>query len=581
VIPAARERIAYDVAVPAAPDARRASRARSSAVSADVEQARKLNNLRRARIILAVMVLVHAGWAVAMTGLTVTPGGEAQWRDGLVRIHLVATGVSALLAALLHFGDGSRALAPIRDRAGELFALYALTTGTAMAINTLSHDFGVSAWIIAVMLTSVAIHLRITTAAVLYLAAITAVSIAALAASPVIGMRVRLLSNVTAAGGLAFIMSRLLYNAFVREQSARSAIEHLNQDLERRVADQVGEIVEHAERIEALNRQLAGQVQARSLELTAALARLAAQHGEDTLRAGSVLADRFEIRRLLGVGGMGVVYAAFDRLARADVAVKLVHGNVAGVASAYRFLQEASAAAGLSHPAIVRVLHVDVNAEGRLFQVQELVDGRTLDSWTALHQPLPLAVVARLGEVLADALACAHEAGVVHRDVKPQNVMVTVAAPGCRLLDFGLAKLRRSLVHSDLSEAGTVIGTPQFLSPEQIAEPDTVTGASDIYALGMVLYLCAAGRLPFEATAPIQWLHAHLHDAPAPLPALAGVEAPIMACLAKQPADRPSARALHAAFAGLATALAAEPLVTWAARDIDTATRRLTGASAA
>ncbi len=523
------------------------------------------------------MMLIHAGWGLVFAGLEVTPGAEEVWRDNLVALHIGSVGVTLLLGALLHLGRQTPALDAVRDRAGELFAGYGLTVGTLAAINTLTFNFGLTAWIMAMVIVTVAFQLPLVTGLVLQLGATVAIIFACLASSPELGTQVRNLSNVTLVTTICIVLARILDRAFTRELTARRTVENLNRELERRVAEQVGEIVANSERIDALNRQLASQVQARSLELSAALERLAAaQHGEDTLRAGTVIAKRFEIRRLLGVGGMGVVYAAFDRVARADVAIKLVHGNVAGVASAYRFLQEASAAAGLSHPAIVRVLHVDVTDEGRLYQVQELVMGRTLDSWTVRDEGLPPGVVARLGATLADALACAHAAGVVHRDVKPQNVMLTEREPGCRLLDFGLAKLRRSLVDSDLSEAGTVIGTPQFLSPEQIAAPATVEGASDIYALGVMLYQCLAGRLPFDATAPIQWLHAHVHDAPLPLPASVGeMAAPIMACLAKAPAERPTGQALARTFTAIATALDAEPLGAWAARDDQHETRRM------
>jgi serine/threonine-protein kinase len=186
--------------------------------------------------------------------------------------------------------------------------------------------------------------------------------------------------------------------------------------------------------------------------------------------------------------------------------------------------------------------------------------------------------VARLGSVLADALAAAHALDIVHRDVKPQNVMLTPRPPGCRLLDFGLAKLRRSLVSADLTEAGTVIGTPQFLSPEQIATPHQVGGPSDVYALGMVLYLCAAARFPFDAIAPLEWLHAHGHLAPTPLVAPGvpdALAALIMACLAKDPAARPTARTLGDGLAAIAATLGGQSLEHWAAHEDRGETRQL------
>jgi serine/threonine-protein kinase len=523
-----------------------------------VEAERVAINQRRARVIVPVMLVVHVGWALAFTQLATAPGGETAWRDDLIAIHATC----AVIVVLIRLFAGRRI--------GEAIAIYGLGFGAAAAVNTLQHGFALTAWVIAAVLVPVAVYVRWAAAAIAYIPSSIAVLIASIASSDQNSLRVRMISNVTTMGGVGFILSRVLYASFTRELAARRAVETLNRELERRVAAQVGEIVATSERIEALNRQLAGQVQARSAELAAALGRLAvAEHGEDTLRPGAVIDDRFEIAHLLGVGGMGVVYAAFDRIARGAVAVKIVHERIAGVDAAQRFLQEASAAASLSHPAIVRVLHVDVTGDGRLYQVQELVDGRTLDAWTDLDRTLPAPVVARLGAALADALAAAHAAGVVHRDVKPQNVMLTREPPGCRLLDFGLAKLRRSMTSSSLTEAGTVIGTPQFLAPEQISAPATVADPADVYALGVVLYLAAAGRFPFDAAAPLEWLHAHTHVAPRPLgDAVPGaLAAAIMRCLAKSPADRPTARELAAALTAAGDALGAEPLEAFTARE--------------
>ncbi len=549
------------------------------AAAPDVDDERTAVNLRRTRVMLPVMIAFHAAWAIGFASIHAAPGGEEAWRDGVVAIHAVSGAFVAILYAILRRGgDGALATA-IRRSLGEIITVYALAVGTAVSVNTLNHDFAITAWIMAVMLVSAAIYARL--AAVLIG---SAVSVAVLIAasfdwSATNAQRLRLISNLSIMSVVGLVLSRLLYASFARETGARRALETLNLELERRVAAQVGEIVAHAERIEGLNRQLSGQVQARSLELSAALQRLAAvQHGEDTLRPGAVIGDRFEVAHVLGVGGMGVVYAAFDRVSRNAVAVKLVHGNLLGVDAAFRFLQEANATASLSHPAIVRILHVDVTDDGRLYQVQELVDGRTLDAWTDLDRTVPPPMVARLGAVLADALATAHAEDIIHRDVKPQNVMLTPAPPGVRLLDFGLAKLRRSMGSSELTEAGTVLGTPQFLAPEQIMSPATVAGPADVYALGIVLYLCVAGRFPFDATAPLEWLQAHAHLPPIPLDEVVvprKMAALLMACLAKDPAARPTARALADGLAALADELGAGSLELWAAREDRGETRPL------
>jgi serine/threonine-protein kinase len=546
------------------------------AAAGDVEVERPAVNLRRARVMLPVMIVVHVGWALAFTQVSTAPGGETIWRDHLIAIHGACAVVVGALTAIVY---ARGPLEAVRARSGELVTIYGLAFGAITAANTVHHQFAITAWVIASVLVSVAVYVRWPVVAIGYVGSAAVVLAAAFASTDETSVQLRQLSNVTTLGAVGLILSRILYASFVREVTARAALGAMNLELERRVAAQVGEIVDNAARIDALNRQLAGQVQARSEELATALGRLAAvEHGEDALRPGAVIGDRFEIAHLLGVGGMGVVYAAFDRVARGEVALKVVHERIAGVDAARRFLQEAQATASLSHPAIVRVLHVDVTGDGRLYQVQELIDGRTLDAWTDRERALPPPVVARLGAVLADALAAAHDAGVVHRDVKPQNVMLTREAPGCRLLDFGLAKLRRGgPIDSALTDAGTVVGTPQFLAPEQVTAPASVAGPADVYALGMVLYLAAAGRFPFEAAAPLAWMHAHAHVAPRAFGD--AVPAPladaVMACLAKEPAARPTARALADTLRAAAVALDAEPLERFTAREDQGETRQL------
>jgi serine/threonine-protein kinase len=277
-----------------------------------------------------------------------------------------------------------------------------------------------------------------------------------------------------------------------------------------------------------------------------------------------VIGDRVEIQRILGVGGMGVVYAGHDRVTGQDVAVKLIQTHRRELDVLYRFLDEARAAAAVRHPAIVRVLHIDVAEHGTLYQVLELIDGESLETRLDREGRLPTEVVMRLGAVVADALAAAHAAGVVHRDITPSNIMLTAAEPGAKLLDFGLAKLRgdvdpRRTAHSD------IVGTPAFLAPEQVTSPGAISGAVDVYALGCILFLGLAGAPPFAAATAEQWLHAHVNE-PVPhvgsrLPSVEpGLAAIIAACLAKDPAARPSAVELAARLRDLADAAALPPL---------------------
>jgi serine/threonine-protein kinase len=254
---------------------------------------------------------------------------------------------------------------------------------------------------------------------------------------------------------------------------------------------------------------------------------------------------------------MGVVYRGHDRVTGRAVAVKVVHaGSANELDGLHRFLREAEALASLTHPAIVRSLHVDVSEDGRLFQVMELVEGETLESYLAHAGALRPGVASRLVGVLAGALAAAHAAGVIHRDVKPSNVMLTREAPGLKLLDFGIAKLRDAGVAGGRT-AGGILGTPEFLAPEQVNAPASVSAPADVYALGLVLYLCLAGRMPFESATARNWLIMHLAQAPKEIselvpgldPALAET---VMACLSKDPAARPSASVVAATLSTLA-----------------------------
>ena len=191
-------------------------------------------------------------------------------------------------------------------------------------------------------------------------------------------------------------------------QDQRRALE-----LERRMAE-----------VEGLNKQLSARVRERSQALAAALARLGGSSGEASmLPPGAVLADRVELGAALGQGAMGHVYRGRDLVTGAHVAVKLIRMSRADPATLQRFLQEAQAAASVDHPAVVRTTHVDVTDDGVIFLVMELVEGVSLEQRLAGGLRLAPSLAARVGLALADALRAAHAAGVVHRDVKPANVI--------------------------------------------------------------------------------------------------------------------------------------------------------------
>jgi hypothetical protein len=545
--------------------------------AADVEAARREVNARHVRLLSSATAVVHLVSIAVFVGLQATTPDQERWRENLIGLHVLGLGVSLILRAATGGRAGSRWLAPVQQHAGEWLLTYATVFGTAVTVNSRLSSFTLTPWLIASLIGALATYTRARLAVSLHGAAMVVAVTACLAAASDAGVRAGLLVNALAFGALGFVLSRVTFGAFVREVGARRSLETARQGLEERVQSQVGDIVAKAQRIEALNKQLASQVQARSAELSLALERLVAvQHGEETMDPGRVIASRFEIRRLLGVGGMGVVYAAHDRTGDVEVALKVVNRAHASGDTARRFLREASAAARVVHPAIVRVLHLDVTDEGELYQVQELVDGLPLDAWTTPGRKLPPAMVARLGATLASALATAHAQDIVHRDVKPQNIMLTRDEPGCRLLDFGLAK-RLEEPGEQLTEHGRVVGTPQFLAPEQVSAPAQAGRPVDVYALGVTLYLALAGHLPYRARGAADWLRAHAFDLPLPLVdtpvALAEI---VMACLAKQPQERPTAAEVAERLDAQARTHGEVSLVRWFLDECEMRTRDLT-----
>jgi hypothetical protein len=352
------------------------------------------------------------------------------------------------------------------------------------------------------------------------------------------------------------------YVAQTRLAEARASLAALNGDLTRRVEEQVGEIVRRADDINALNAQLREKVQARSRELAQALRALNQGSVRGTLEVGTVLGGRVVLEGVLGVGGMGTVYAGQDRVSGRRVAVKVMSARVlANPRAIQRFLAEAEAAAAIAHPGIVKTLHVDVTAEGLPFLMMEYVEGAPLNLLARHAGRLAPGLVARIGEAVARALAAAHAVGVVHRDVKPSNVMIAREAPAVRLLDFGVSKIDRSNADAGfaapgLTSIGALIGTPAYMAPEQVLGSSAVTPACDVYSLGVVLHELAAGRHPFAAREGSGLLVAHAtEEAPRLDEVDPGVPAElarlVAAAMAKAPSGRPGAPALADALARL------------------------------
>jgi len=254
-----------------------------------------------------------------------------------------------------------------------------------------------------------------------------------------------------------------------------------------------------------------------------------------------MLDTRYEPLRLLGTGGMASVWLAHDGMLGRDVAIKRLNPEFAAQElMADRFTREGTAAAALSHPGIVTVYDAGVDGDGP-FLVMEHVDGMTLAHRLSNNTRLSSSEVAEIGIAVAEALAHAHQRGVVHRDVKPGNIL-TDADGNLKLADFGIAQV--SWDTSDLTITATQLGTAAYFSPEQaLGRP--VGPASDVYSLGVMLYRMATGTVPFEGDSPIAVASAHVHETPTSPSSRAQVDAQlegiIMACLAKDPDRRPAA----------------------------------------
>ena len=253
---------------------------------------------------------------------------------------------------------------------------------------------------------------------------------------------------------------------------------------------------------------------------------------------GELIGDRYELGRQLGAGGMARVYLGHDRLLDRQVAVKVLSEPYASDPQfVERFRREASAAAGLNHPNIVAVYDRG-EADGSYYIVMEYLKGPDLKQVIRGRAPLPpLEAIDNAQQILA-ALGAAHKRDVVHRDVKPQNVLV--AEDGhLKVTDFGIA---RAGAESDMTEAGSVIGTAQYLSPEQ-ARGDDVTAASDCYAVGIVLYEMLTGRVPFDGGPPVAVAMKQISDEPVS-PRIVEpsvpreLEAVVLRSLAKRPSER-------------------------------------------
>ena len=261
------------------------------------------------------------------------------------------------------------------------------------------------------------------------------------------------------------------------------------------------------------------------------------------LKAGQTI-GRYEIRSKLGAGGMGEVYLAEDTQLGRGVAIKFLPPDAMSDERAKkRLIREARAAATLDHPHICSVYEVG-EADGRSFIVMQYIEGETLD--LKLKRKPELKESLSIASQIAEALAEAHTHGIIHRDIKPQNIMLT-ARGQVKVLDFGLAKVMRGKAISDseaetatlLTQAGAIVGTVPYMSPEQV-RAEELDGRSDIFSYGVVIYELISGRRPFDAKSSAEIISAILtQDAP-PLRGIATnrFERLVRKCLEKEPAKR-------------------------------------------
>jgi serine/threonine-protein kinase len=234
--------------------------------------------------------------------------------------------------------------------------------------------------------------------------------------------------------------------------------------------------------------------------------------------AGEVVGDRYRLVREIGRGGMGVVWVAHSLVLGVDVALKLIRASAAGSALSSRMAREAHAAARLGHPALVRVFDFGWTRHGDPYLVMELVQGETLAALLKREARIPAIRAVQTLLPVVDGLRLAHDKGIVHRDIKPDNVFLASDALGRRqpkLLDFGIAKVDKQ-VDGRLTQVGAVLGSPDYMSPEQALGLDDIDERTDIWSLCVMLYELITGAVPFQKPNYNALMHAIINEAPTP-----------------------------------------------------------------
>jgi len=256
------------------------------------------------------------------------------------------------------------------------------------------------------------------------------------------------------------------------------------------------------------------------------------------MQIGQIIKDRYEITQLLGEGGMSYVYKAIDKQLQRTVAIKTLKPNyVEQEKFVERFKREAQTAANLNHPNIVQIFDWGIGDEP--FFVMEYIEGNTLTSIIANKRTISMNDILFIGAQVSSGLQAAHSKGLVHRDIKPGNIMITPEGK-VKVTDFGIVSLQNE--ESDITKTGSILGTASYISPEQ-AQGKPVSKESDLYSLGTVMYELITGKPPFEGDTPIATATKHITDKPEKLSTYRvdipkGVENAVLKLLHKYPKDR-------------------------------------------
>jgi serine/threonine-protein kinase len=243
---------------------------------------------------------------------------------------------------------------------------------------------------------------------------------------------------------------------------------------------------------------------------------IALEKDPDSL-VGTTLAGKYRIDARLNEGGMGTVYRGCHILMDKTVAIKVLRPSLAADEKIVaRFSREARAASRITHPNAISVTDFGEDERGHVFLVMEFLSGKTLKQLIRDEGPLPLARVVDITRQVGDALNAAHEQGVVHRDLKSDNIMLldTMTGDHAKVLDFGIAKINEpdGVVDTNLTAPNLVIGTPQYMSPEQCSQNAEIDARSDIYSLGVILYEMLVGHVPFSGDSPTMVMMKHLQE---------------------------------------------------------------------